>query len=149
MATPTETQPVLKSLADCGYDSVDEAFPELRDHGFHPFSNYLLVQMRLPKKRTASGLILTSDIQDMDQYETLLGKVIGMGPLAFRNRQTMEPWPEGQWATVGSYVYCPKYTINSRFIPVGDEMVQIRFVKDTDLICGVDEAKVLNLTAYI
>jgi hypothetical protein len=35
--------------------------------------------------------------------------VIAIGPLAFRKRDSMEPWPEGAWAQVGDFVRVPKW----------------------------------------
>lgn len=32
-----------------------------------------------------------------------------MGNLAYRDRTTFEPWPEGQWCEVGDWVRIPQY----------------------------------------
>ena len=39
----------------------------------------------------------------------MIGKIVAIGPLAFKNRDTMQPWPEGTWAQVGDYVRVPKW----------------------------------------
>ena len=39
----------------------------------------------------------------------MIGKVVAVGPLAFKNRDTMQPWIEGTWAEVGDYVRVPKW----------------------------------------
>ena len=42
----------------------------------------------------------------------MIGRVVEIGPLAFKNRETMESWPEGSWASVGDYVRVPKWGIS-------------------------------------
>lgn len=39
----------------------------------------------------------------------MIGKIIAIGPLAFRKRESMEPWPEGAWAQIGDFVRVPKW----------------------------------------
>jgi hypothetical protein len=38
-----------------------------------------------------------------------VAKVIEIGPLAFKHRDTMQPWPEGSWIEVGDYIRVPKW----------------------------------------
>ena len=39
----------------------------------------------------------------------MVAKVIDIGPLAFKKRDTMEPWPEGSWCDVGDFLRVPKW----------------------------------------
>lgn len=151
MSYPGETQPTLRTLADCGYASIEEAFPPIDADqlGIHPLSNYLLVQMRLPKKTTASGIILTGDTQDFDQYQTMIGRVLDLGPIAFRDRSSLKPWDGFDWAAPGAFVYVPRYTNNSRLIQFEDQNMELRFVKDLDVIARLDSVAVRTLKAYI
>lgn len=146
-----ETKSTLSTLASCGYRSIEEAFPELDmfQLGMRPLGANLLVQMRLPKNKTASGLVLPDNVREFDVYQNVLGKVIAIGPVAFKDRNTLEPWKEGAWVDVGGFVYVPKYTHNTRNIPFGDESIELRFVRDTDLICAIDILTVQNLSAYV
>ena len=91
-----------------GYENLDEAFPAA-DPGVAPFGSRVLVQIRTPKKKTKGGIILTSDVRETEHYNTQIAKVIAVGSLAFKNRNTMEPWPEGSWCDVGEYVRVPRY----------------------------------------
>jgi co-chaperonin GroES (HSP10) len=84
------------------------AFPEV-DPGIEPLGSRVLVQLRRVKNTTASGIILTNDSREHEKYNTQVTKVISIGPLAFKKRDTMEPWPEGIWAAVGDFVRVPKY----------------------------------------
>lgn len=91
-----------------GYENLDEAFPAA-DPGVAPFGSRVLVQIRTPKKKTKGGIILTSDVRETEHYNTQVAKVIAVGSLAFKNRNTMKPWPEGSWCAVGEYVRVPRY----------------------------------------
>lgn len=91
-----------------GYDSIDEAFPAA-DPGIAPFGSRVLVQIRTPKKKSKGGIILTGDVRETEHYNTQVAKVISVGSLAFKNRNTMEPWPEGSWCEVGDFVRVPRY----------------------------------------
>jgi co-chaperonin GroES (HSP10) len=85
-----------------------EAFPVV-DAGVEPLGSRVLVQIRTPKTRTASGIIFHSESRDTEKWNTQVGKVIALGPLAFRNRDTMALWPEGYWVEPGEFIRCPKY----------------------------------------
>jgi co-chaperonin GroES (HSP10) len=68
-----------------------------------------LVQLKRIKRTTASGIILNQETRDFEKYNTQIAKVVALGPLAYKDRQTMQPWPEGTWAEVGDFVRVPKY----------------------------------------
>lgn len=90
------------------YASIDEAFPRV-DPGHEPFGDLVLVQLRSVVSRTAGGLELTHETQQTEKDNAQVGKVIALGPLAFRNRETMDIWPEKAWFKEGEFVRCPKY----------------------------------------
>ncbi len=98
----------LSNKVEFKYSGLDEAFPAC-DPGVQPFGSRVLVQIRTPKRKTAGGIILTSETRETDAWNTQIAKVIAMGELAFRNRTTMERWPEGNWCEVGDFVRVPKY----------------------------------------
>lgn len=98
----------LANKVDFGYASVDEAFPPC-EPGIHPFGSRVLVQIRTPKAKTKGGIILTSETRETDAWNTQIAKVILVGELAFKNRTTMDPWPEGSWCKPGDFVRVPKY----------------------------------------
>jgi co-chaperonin GroES (HSP10) len=90
------------------YSSIDEAFPPV-DPGLRPFGSSVLVQLRNPKTRTAGGIHLTRDTTDTDMWNSSVARVIALGPACFRNRDTLEVWPEGEWCKAGQFVRVPKY----------------------------------------
>lgn len=116
------------------YESVNEAFPAC-DPGVEPFGSRVLVQIRTPKRKTAGGVILVGDTRETEIYNTQVAKVLAVGSLAFKNRNTMEPWPEGSWCRVGEFVRVPRYggdrwTVKT---PDGDEAIVVIF-NDLDLV---------------
>jgi len=90
------------------YESLDEAFPSC-DPGVMPFGSRILVQLKTAKAKTAGGIILTDDVRQTEKYNTQVAKIVAVGALAFKNRNTMSSWPEGSWAVEGDYVRVPKY----------------------------------------
>lgn len=90
------------------YDGEADAFPPV-DPGVQPFGSRVLCQIRRAKTKTKGGIILAGESRDTEMWNTQVAKVVTMGPLAFHNRNTMEPWPEGAWVNVGDFVRAPKY----------------------------------------
>lgn len=89
--------------------TLEEAFPVI-DPLMAPYGARVLVQLRAVKNKvTASGIVLPEETKETEKWNTMIGKVLAVGPLAFRKRESMEPWPEGAWAQVGDYVRIPKW----------------------------------------
>jgi co-chaperonin GroES (HSP10) len=89
--------------------TLAEAFPEV-DPLMAPYGARVLVQLRAVKERvTEAGLLLPEEVKETEKWNTMIGKVIAIGPLAFCKRESAEPWPEGAWAKVGDFVRVPKW----------------------------------------
>jgi len=116
------------------YDGEADAFPEI-DPGVRPFGSRVLLQIRRAKTKTKGGIILSGESRDTEMWNTQVAKVRAVGPLAYHNRNTMEPWPEGTWAGVGSHVRAPKYGGDrwSVLMEGGDEVIFVLF-NDLDLL---------------
>ena len=85
------------------------AFPSV-DPGAKPLGGRILVQLRRAKKKaTKAGIILVSETKETEKWQNMVAKVIEIGPLAFRKRDTMEPWPEGSWCQPGDFIRVPKW----------------------------------------
>lgn len=128
-------QDYVLNKVEYAYESIDEAFPPV-DPGVIPFGSRVVVQIRAPKKKTKGGIILTDDTKDTEMWNTQVAKVIAVGELAFKNRNTQEPWPEGSWCQPGDFVRVPKYGGDKWSIRHGDDDTEILFVifNDLDLI---------------
>ena len=84
------------------------AFPDVKP-GMVPYGARIVVQLRRVKKKTDSGLYLPTETQENEKWQNMIGKVVAIGPLAFKNRDTMQPWTEGVWAEIGDFVRVPKW----------------------------------------
>lgn len=83
------------------------AFPDV-DSGFEPLGSRIIVQLRSPKE--SGGLIhLPEEVQETELWNTQIAKVRAIGPVAFKNRSSLEIWPEGEWFKIGDYVRIPKW----------------------------------------
>lgn len=132
-----------------GYTSLEEAFPEC-DPGVIPFGSRVLVQVRTPKAKTAGGIILTRDVQETELWNTQVAKILAVGDLAFKNRNTMEPWPEGSWCQPGDFVRVPRYGGDKWTVKTAngeDEAVVVIF-NDLDLV-GKVTGDPLGIKAFL
>jgi co-chaperonin GroES (HSP10) len=88
---------------------INWSFP-IVDPEASPLGARILVQLRRTKKKTTEGgIILIEETKETEKWQNMVAKVIMIGPLAFKNRDTMASWPEGSWCQVGDYVRVPKW----------------------------------------
>ena len=98
------SEPVASNEAELAW-----AFPSV-DPGAKPLGGRVLVQLRRTKKKaTSAGIILVEETKESEKWNNMVAKVIEIGPLAFKNRDTMQGWPEGSWCAVGDYIRVPKW----------------------------------------
>jgi co-chaperonin GroES (HSP10) len=64
----------------------------------------VLLQIKAAATKTKGGLVLVQNTVETESDNTRVAKVIAIGPLAFRNRETQKLWPEGAWVKEGDYV---------------------------------------------
>lgn len=96
---------------------VDETYTEeekkLRfpfvNPGIKPCGTRILLQVRSPVAKTKGGIVLPEDIAETELFLTQTAMVRELGPVAFRDRKTLEPWPEGAWVQPGMFIRMPKY----------------------------------------
>lgn len=136
--------PVAGNSAD-----LQEAFPVV-DPGAVPLGARVLVQMRLPKKKmTASGIILAAETVDTEKAQNPIGKVVAIGPLAFKKRDTMESWPEGSWCEIGDFVRVPRWTGDRWEIQISeDDKVEFMLMNDHEVIAKLT-SNPLEMRAFV
>lgn len=100
------------------------AFPSV-DPGAKPLGGRVLVQLRRTKKKaTSAGIILVEETKETEKWNNMVAKVIEIGPLAFKHRDTMQAWPEGAWCKAGDYIRVPKW---------GGDRWEVKVPEDDDL----------------
>lgn len=129
-------------------DALAEAFPAV-NAGVQPFGSRVLVQIRTPRKVTRGGIILSSETQDTEKWNTQVAKVVSVGPLAFKNRNTQESWPEGDWCKSGDFVRVPKYGGDRWEVAINkDDSAMFVIFNDLDII-GQVTGDPLTVKAFI
>lgn len=116
---------------------LEEAFP-VADPGVKPLGSRILVQIRTPETKSKGGIILSSNDQDTQMWNTTVAKVLAVGPLAFKNRNTQETWPEGDWCAPGEYVRVPRYG-GDRWVSTNAEGQKAYYIliNDLDVLAAV------------
>jgi co-chaperonin GroES (HSP10) len=111
--------------------TIAEAFPDV-DPAIVPLGARVLIQLRRIPKATKSGIFLIAETQDTVRWNNQIGRVVALGPLAFRNRETRAPWAEGIWLEVGDYVRVPRWNGDRVEVPVKDSSDPVTFVVFND-----------------
>ena len=149
----SEKDPILTIEGVEGTPNQDElnwAFPDVNP-GQRPYGGRVTVQLRRIKKK-AGRIIIVDETKENEKWNNMIGKVVAIGPLAFRNRDTMQPWPEGAWAKIGDYVRVPKWG-GDRWERIvsgedGTEPVLFMTINDHELISEVTDDP-LSFKAYV
>jgi co-chaperonin GroES (HSP10) len=130
---------------------INWAFPNV-DPGNAPLGGRVLVQLRRTKKKTAGKIILVEETKEAEKWNGQVAKVIAIGPLAYRHRDTMALWPEGTWAAVGDYVRVPKWGGDRWEVPdpnnPDEDPALFMIMNDHELITKVT-GNPLSVKAYI
>jgi len=126
------------------------AFPEVAP-GQAPYGGRVIVQLRRIKKK-AGRIIIVDETKENEKWNNMIGKVVAVGPLAFKNRETMASWPEGSWANVGDFVRVPRWGGDrwERSVPNedGEDPVLFMTINDHELIAKVTDDP-LSFKAYV
>ena len=142
-------QEYVLNKVNISYVSIDDAFPDV-DPNCIPCGSSIVVQLKRSKSVTAGGIILSADSKQTEQWNTQVAKVVRVGPLAYHNRNTMEPWPEGAWVKEGDFVRVPKYGGDRWTIAIdSSEDGEIHFIMFNDLDVRAVVPDPLSMKAYV
>lgn len=100
--------------------ALERVFPNV-DPGVYPFGTRVLVQLRLERSQSRGGIALVQETKDTERWNEAVAQIIALGPLAFRKRDTLQPWAEGMWAEVGDFVRVPKFGGDRWEVAVDDQ----------------------------
>lgn len=129
--------------------TLGEAFPVV-DPGVKPLGARILLQIKTVKKTTASGIVLVDETKETEKWNTQVAKVVEVGPLAFKNRETGQFWVEGAWVKEGEFVRVPRWGGDRWTVPVTGQEEPAYFVIFNDHeIIGKITGDPLAMSTYI
>jgi len=110
---------------------VAKYFPEV-DCGREPCGNKVTVQLQfIPKKQ--GSILLAGDTRDFNKNATVVCRIVKVGHIAYKHRDTGEEWKEGAWAAVGDIVLMPRYGgMNRAAIELPDDVGDVLFCTYND-----------------
>lgn len=143
-APSTSFMPVITMSSD----DIDDCFPDV-DPNYEPCGSEVCVQIRVAKRRVSrdSKIELADETREIIQANQQVARVVSVGPLAFHNRNTMVPWPEGAWVQPGDFIRIGLYSGDKWEIPHGDGVVMFRSIKDLEIKGKIPRP--LEVIAYI
>lgn len=97
-----------------------------------PLGARVVLQLVSPRQKTASGILLVEETKETERWNNQVARVIAVGPLAFCNRETAEPWKEGMWCEPGDFVIVPRWGGNRRTVKSADGTETVYFVTIND-----------------
>jgi len=109
--------------------------------GARPCGNQILVQLRTVSSKSSGGIVLVGETKDYNNGNTQLARVVKLGQIAYRDRNTGETWKEGAWASVGDIVITPRWG-GFRFeipIPGTDDKAIFAIFEDFNIKLVVEE----------
>jgi len=87
---------------------ISQHFPEV-EPGAKPCGNQILVQLRTLKAKSSGGIILANETKDFNNGNTQVAKIVKIGQIAFKDRNSGVTWKEGAWAEIGDIIIAPRW----------------------------------------
>ena len=131
------------------FGSLEEAFPTV-DAGVEPLGHRVLVQLRTTKRKSSGGIVLVEDSRETEKWNTQVARIVSIGPIAWCNRDTGQPWAEGKWAGVGDFVRVPRWGGDRFEVPVEgqEEPALFLLANDHEIIAKITSDP-LKMKSYI
>lgn len=114
-------------------DPKDKLLSEFKDlSGIEVFNNYVLVAVyQRPEAKTKGGVIISSKTVEEDQYQSKVGLIVSMGPLAFKDPDGL--WFQGVEMKMHDWVVLPAAAAKSMLV----QGVLCRLLKDEHITMRV------------
>lgn len=121
---------------DMWISSEDKENPDVLPDlpGYH-----ILVRPVSIKEKTKGGILIPDSTKDDMAYLTTVGKVLGLGDLAYEDK---DKFPKGAWCKVGDYVCYGKHAGQK----IKYKGVRLILLFDDQVIMKVEHPKVLDPT---
>jgi co-chaperonin GroES (HSP10) len=107
--------------------SEQECFPDV-DPGVEILGDRVLVQLRREKIASKGGILLIDETRQTLRFNETVAKVRDIGPLAYKSPDNLEPWPEGNWCSVGDLVRTIKYGGDRFVVQPNDDGAPVVFI---------------------
>jgi co-chaperonin GroES (HSP10) len=117
----------LKANDEPDLRSELECFPNV-EPGIEVLGDRVLVQLRREKTKSKGGILLVEETTQTLKFNETVAKVIQIGFLAYKMPDTLEPWPEGPWCSIGDLVRTIKYGGDRYVVDAGDEGAPVVFI---------------------
>lgn len=114
---------------------VYQPFPEL-DCKIKAGGYRVLIQLKRPRTHSRGGIEILESTRNQEVFDTFIGKVLSVGPCAFRDKQTGQAWEVGKFAKPGDVIIAPKY--GGQRLNYGDDVL---FIITDDQVLGVINEK--------
>lgn len=136
-----------KAMAPSREAELVYAFPDV-DPNQLASGHKLVVQFRRPKRQIGSIKLPDEKIDEL-LAKSQVCKVISIGFVCFKNRTTLEPWPEGAWAKEGDFIRVPLYGSQTWLVdgPEGlPDTIPVKFamIQDHEILGPVPDPLKLN-----
>ncbi len=97
-----------------------------------PTGARVLCQLISSKPSSKGGIILVEETRETELWNNQVARVLALGPLAFCNRETGQPWREGIWCEPGDFVIIPRWGGQRRTVTNKDTGDKVYFVTCND-----------------
>lgn len=101
----------------------------------------LLIEKPKPKEKTDGGVLLPDQAIEAENYLSICAKLVKIGPMAWKDRETGVWWRGGPWANVGDWLIIPKFT---QFRMEIDDK-EYRFINDDEVIAVIEDPTVIKV----
>ena len=97
-----------------------------------PTGYRILIKPHIPKEKTEGGVYLSDKTQETMEVTTVVGLVIKMGNLCYKDK---DKFPEGPWCKKGDWVIFARYA-GSRIQIDGGE---VRLLNDDEVLATIEK----------
>lgn len=108
-----------------------------------PVGMRVLIRPVGPKEKSKGGILLPDQAKDAEEYNNARGRVLAVGPMAFRDKRTGTEWFGGPWAKKGDWVIFGKFA-GQKIVVSGVKMI---LINDEDITATIPNPDIM--AAYI
>jgi|TARA_R110002020_G_scaffold88008_1_gene216510 co-chaperonin GroES (HSP10) len=116
--------PAIKSAAEGGPTELPD-----------PCGWHILIGLPEADEKTDGGIIKTDDYRHVEQVASVVGFVMKMGPLCYKDK---DKFPSGPWCKEGDFVFIPPFSGVRLFHKSG---IELRLINDDTVQAVVDDPR--------